>query len=422
MATTPLRNQYQEFKPQPSEAWRARIDEEWRTFSEPITAIAERVSGWLERPEDDRLRHELYRYIMLQLSTGYLYCAYGDTEHPDFSPFISNAFNTFIVNPDFLYPHTPVDDDGVYRITGTRGTVRAVDFQLGNGSLMARGMIDGNLVGGNVANYDLDRDVTLGEDGTFDVVLSAERPEGHDGDWWHLPPTATYLMARQVSYDWLAEEDGNFAIDRLDRPARKPRTGVEQLAEQLRNIVTHAEDLLDVTADWSRRFTQHAEANEMKYSFPKNFALLPAETQRYVWGRWDLAPDEALIIEATATGEARYWGVCLYDHLGYGVDWMHRQSTLNGHTATPDADGAHRFVVAGQDPGVPNWLDNGEYEQGMICMRYQLCETYPDLSTKVVRLADVRDHLPADTPVVDAAQRDATIRLRRRGLQSRRKW
>ena len=34
---------------------------------------------------------------------------------------------------------------------------------------------------------DLD-EVELGEGGSFSVVLSAERPDGHDGDWWELDP------------------------------------------------------------------------------------------------------------------------------------------------------------------------------------------------------------------------------------------
>jgi hypothetical protein len=195
------------------------------------------------------------------------------------------------------------------------------------------------------------------------------------------------------------------------------------LVEQLQGALTHAEDLFDVTADWSRRFTAHAEANELKYSFPERFALLPQEVQRYVWGRFALAPDEALIVRATAPGEARYWGIDLHDDLGYVVDWMNRQSALNGHTARVDSDGELRFVVSAQDPGVPNWLDNAGYSTGMICIRLQLCDVYPEsFDTQVVKVADVRKHLPDDTPTVNAPQRDAAIRLRRRGLQSRRRW
>ena len=39
-----------------------------------------------------------------------------------------------------------------------------------------------------------------------------------------------------------------------------------------------------------------------------------------------------------------------------------------------------------------------------------------------VKVAEVRDLLPADTPVVTPEQRDAMIRLRRKGAQMRKRW
>ena len=39
-------------------------------------------------------------------------------------------------------------------------------------------------------SHDLD-DLALGDDGSFSVVLSAERPAGYDGDWWPLDPGRT---------------------------------------------------------------------------------------------------------------------------------------------------------------------------------------------------------------------------------------
>jgi hypothetical protein len=39
-----------------------------------------------------------------------------------------------------------------------------------------------------------------------------------------------------------------------------------------------------------------------------------------------------------------------------------------------------------------------------------------------IKVADVRRYLPADTPTVTAQERDAAIRLRRKGAQLRRRW
>ena len=47
---------------------------------------------------------------------------------------------------------------------------------------------------------------------------------------------------------------------------------------------------------------------------------------------------------------------------------------------------------------------------------------YPDPTIRKVKLAEVRDHLPADTPVVTPDQRVESLRARREGAQLRRIW
>jgi hypothetical protein len=43
-------------------------------------------------------------------------------------------------------------------------------------------------------------------------------------------------------------------------------------------------------------------------------------------------------------------------------------------------------------------------------------------TVRKVKLAELRDHLPSDTLVIDAAERDLRIRARARALQMRIKW
>ncbi len=81
-----------------------------------------------------------------------------------------------------------------------------------------------------------------------------------------------------------------------------------------------------------------------------------------------------------------------------------------------------RFVVSKQDPGVPNWLDKADYPWGIIQMRFNQGSDYPDPTIKKVKVTDVRDHLPADTPRVTPAQRAESLRRRREGAQLRRIW
>ena len=56
----------------------------------------------------------------------------------------------------------------------------------------------------------------------------------------------------------------------------------------------------------------------------------------------------------------------LSDPLWNSVDWLNRQSSLNAHQARLDGDGRLRAVIALEDPGVPNWLDPGGFDNGSV--------------------------------------------------------
>ena len=71
---------------------------------------------------------------------------------------------------------------------------------------------------------------------------------------------------------------------------------------------------------------------------------------------------------------------------------------------------------------MPNWLDKADYPWGIIQMRWNLASEYPDPTIKKVPFADVRRHLPEDTPVVTPGERREQLRVRREGAQLRRIW
>jgi hypothetical protein len=101
---------------------------------------------------------------------------------------------------------------------------------------------------------------------------------------------------------------------------------------------------------------------------------------------------------------------------------VNRQSSLNDVQAHIDSDGKFRAVICRLDPGVPNWLDKGDYPWGVIQMRWNHANEYPDPTIQKVPFAEVREHLPADTPVVTPEARREQLRIRREGAQLRRIW
>ena len=394
----------------------AIADKEWRSYIEPMLPIGEKLATQLGDPQDPQLRQELYKLIFSQLSSGYFAAMYADAQHPDFWPIFNQAYNVFGPNPDNSYYSTPIDGKGVYKISGYRGTVRIVDFSIASGDLFVKG--SGGL-GPAYANYDLDK-LNIKKDGSFEVILSGERPPGWKGNWWKLDERATYILIRQICNDPLREVDGRYAIERLDRAAIKPRPTAAEIAERLPRIAQWAENWTDMEMKWIKRYLNNAPMNAVHvHSLTSGGGVA---TQSYIEGQFELQPDEALIYETEVPKQCRYWNVQITDMLMVAVDYMNRQGNLNGHFSRLDKDRKFRAVISAADPGVPNWLDTAGYAKGGIIGRWTDCSSAPTPVITKVKFADIRKHLPADTAVVTVEQRDAAIRERRKGAQLRRRW
>ncbi|MET0657312.1 MAG: hypothetical protein ABW110_04040 [Steroidobacteraceae bacterium] len=398
----------------------ALVSREWASYIEPLLPLAERLAGYLPHQEDAQLRRELYRSMFAELTSAFFGLLCTDPDYPEFWPFSCYPFSAFLGNPDSNALTAPISAQGTYRLSGYRGTVRRIDFQLGTGSFFPRGVPDDAYLGVTLANYFIDDDVHVGADGRFEVLLSRTRPDDYTGDWWELGAGTTYLLIRQVAYDWINEVDGRFAIERVDVPAIKPRPNAATLEENMKQIARWIEGSMRVSADYVQRIRANQGVNRIAYWDLVNYSAMT--TQRYAYGGFDLQRDEALLIEVHVPEQVRYWSIHLSDDLGFTPDWMHHQINVNGCTAHIDKDGICRMVVSAVDPGVPNWLDTAGYRTGAIQARWEKCSSWPDHRTQVCKVADVRQFLPADTPRITAERRDAEIRNRRRGAQMRRRW
>jgi hypothetical protein len=400
-------------------------DKRWRELTEPLLALGGQVAEmWPEVHDDPQLRAELLWFLYSEIGAGFMTLAYANDHHPDWYPCWSQVFNNFgNINPDGVYYMTPIDDQGIYKLAGTRGSLRIVDLQLGDSSLFAWGRAnEDDTCGPTLANYDLDDDVTLDENGWFEVILSRERPDGHKGDWWRLPEQSNYLLVRQFSYDWINEIDARIAIDRLDTPAAKPRRQpdeVKAMLERVPEFIYAAQRTLDVAAHGDPGLGSSGLVNNLvKIDYAPDQGGRAANW--YIAGRFDLQPDEALILEI-APGDCRYWNIQLGNELLHTLDLYNRIVNTNGFLAQPDEDGAFRIVVSEQDPGVWNWLDTVGHQKGFVWGRMDRTNDYEPNATKV-KLSEVRDHLPAGTREATPAERDAEIRRRRKGAQLRRRW
>ncbi len=100
----------------------------------------------------------------------------------------------------------------------------------------------------------------------------------------------------------------------------------------------------------------------------------------YSMGRWDLGPDEALVMRGSIP-PSRFTNVMLWNRHMQTLEYVHRRSSLNSAQIAYEPDGSYTVVVAHRDPGVHNWLDTGGHRFGTIFWRYLLPETDPTIAT-----------------------------------------
>jgi len=359
---------------------------------------------------------DMNRLVLSILSDGYLCRVYTDASRPVFMPLWNYAMNQGGPDPDYVYSTTEVDATGTYRISGFRGTTRFVEITQQTFDMMNMGQLEN---GSAVPHtHDLD-DLELDGEGRFSVVLCPERPAGHTGDWWPLDPRTRRLLMRKCSCDWTNEVDARVAIERLDEPGADMTP--EESARRFSDMAEWIKGMIGFDMGLVRYYREHHGVNTFLRS-TKIDSIGGLPTQAYYDGIYEIDDDEALVVETELPRTSRYWQALVADDRFCTVDWVNRQSSLNDTQARVDSDGRFRFVVSKGDPGVPNWLDKADNPWGIIQMRFNQGSDYPDPTIVKVKLSEVRDHLPADTPVVTPDERAEALRRRREGAQLRRIW
>ncbi len=259
-------------------------------------------------------------------------------------------------------------------------------------------------------------DVQCEADGQFEILLSAERPDGYAGNWMEMPPETRYFCVRQYFADWENERPANFLIERLGGQgvAPKPLTPA-RMAELLDEVGTWTLQTAKFWQEWIDQLRRDHVKGEVKE--PKPFV---GGAQDIVYGNdwWSLDRDEAMIIE-TEIPDARYWQIQLCDVWFRTMDWATRQTGLNHTQARVDTDGKARFVIAHKDPSVQNWIDTSGHPEGMLQYRWIWTNSKPHPKGRVVPFDEIRSHLPADTPTYTTEQRREALAIRHRHLHRR---
>ena len=131
---------------------------------------------------------------------------------------------------------------------------------------------------------------------------------------------------------------------------------------------------------WNLYSTQAAARTPVNGFNPPAFAEGGAEAMVHGGCLWNLAPDEALVIELSPGG-AGYWSLQNYVlHWLQPLDFVDRVTSLNPSQVHVDVDGQVRIVLAHRDPGVQNWLDTSGLREGLCSGRWIEPTTPPTVS------------------------------------------
>lgn len=301
--------------------------------------------------------------------------------------------------PDCIYFRAALRGGETYRLYGNRGTARYVGLQTMDGiASTANRLVD-----------DFEPDA----DGNFEAILSADE---HDGNWLRLHGDHPTLVVRHFFYDWNTEKPSQLQIERIGAQAdHQPRTvdpGVA-LSRQIHALGEFVHDNLKFFTD----FNAGPPANGFMPPVDRT-AIGAAAENRPVIGRFELEPEQALILEVEPP-EGVYWSYSVGNQWWETIHYGRHQSSLNAHQAHVDHDGLLRVVVCSRDPGVANWLDTAGHSNGAIILRCVRTQTAPTPSARVVDFAEIDSALPPDTVRVTAQERKQIVDARRRAVQER---
>ena len=345
-----------------------------------------RAGQLLQRPEAPRdvfNQAEGLRYLSRMVRAGLE--ALVEATDPEFPSFYSSlASGTIKIgadNPDNHYQTARIKGTLDYRIRGTRGTVPVINFATKKGgyhkpgaSMVGTGFLDG-------------QDLRVEPDGSFEILLSCRRPEA--GNWLPLEPESNLLLVRQTFHDRRSEQPAQLAIERIGPRPTPPPLDPAQFASQLMAAASYTENTARLFCDWAALFKRDHH-NTLPLGDQAMYQAAGGDPNiLYYHGYWELADDEAMVVDATLP-HCDFWNFQVDNYWMESLDYYRHRIHVNSHGAERNPDGSVSIVIAHRDPAHANWLTTAGHSLGTSLFRViGAGDGRADIRTKVVKFAEV---------------------------------
>lgn len=306
-------------------------------------------------------------------------------------------------NPDNMNREIPIDGDGRYELD--------IVFSGNPASLSLVMEVEPEHhagIGENLATLTaLDLDPRPGKQLTVSVDAD---PAGDRA--LHLqtrPGTRIQLYARDSHADW-AQIPAQIAVRRLDRVEARER-GEDEIAAA---VVAGARPFVRFWLGFKDGFLGPPEPNR----------LVGPQGRIGGWGflaggRFRLTEGRGLLVR-TRSGGAAYTGFQVTDPFTMAPDPVHRTSSLNRAQVITDSEGVTSYVLAASDPGVANWIDTVDLDEGWMLLRWQGVPPDADPADFIVEVREVAlDAIPQDVARTTIGERIAALGLRARQHKAR---
>jgi len=297
-----------------------------------------------------------------------------------------------IDNPDSVYRTIPISGAERYVIRGKVHYPRLTEnyFTLWNAYMGTVDVLDG-------------KTLALEKDGSFEIFVDSD-DKGNRANHVKSSPEAVEFYIRDVVTDWANERPSELSIERLGGAPKKPERSFDQKVADAQALIIKN---VDNTIRWNRQALDKP-VNMFDFVIDRDTdgAL---RNQVYIMGHFNLQDDEGLLIDVDLGGAA-YFIAPITNLWGTTNDIVHENGSLNLTQMKRDSDGAVRLLVSRKDPGIWNWLDTNDMQDGIMTLRWAEFETgRPNANLKatgkVIKLADVAKELPKSVKVTPAERK-----------------